>query len=84
MTQKLISLTIHDRTGVIFDGEVRAISAINSRGMFDVLPIHSNFISVLRKKVILHKTDGSKLEIHLDSGVLRVLLGKVVVYLGLK
>ena len=83
-TSKLIPLTIHDRTGVVFSGEVRGISAYNARGLFDVLPLHSNFISVLRKKLVLHKSDGSKEEIHLDSGVIRILLSKAVVFVGVK
>ena len=83
-TSKLIPLTIHDRTGVIFAADVRGISAYNARGLFDVLPVHANFISVLRKKLVLHKTDGSKEEIHLDSGVIRVLLNRAVVFVGIK
>ncbi len=83
-TPKTIALTVHDRSGVVFEGEVRGISSYNARGLFDILPIHSNFISVLRKKLILHQTDGSKQEIHLDSGVIQVLLNKAVVYVGLK
>lgn len=81
---KTFSLAVHDRSGVVFEGEVRAVSSYNSRGLFDILPIHSNFISVLRQKLILYKIDGSKQEMHLDSGVMRVLLGKAVVYIGLK
>lgn len=81
---KVIEVKIHDREGLVFEGQVRAVSAYNDRGLFDILPVHSNFISVLRKKLILHKTDGSKQEIHLDSGVVRVLLNKATVFVGIK
>ncbi len=79
---KQIDLTITDRTGIVFTGPVRGLSAYNAKGIFDVLPIHSNFITVLRKKLILHKNDGSKQEMNIQNGVMRVLLGKVEVYLG--
>ena len=82
--QKLISAVVRDRSGVVFDDQIRGVTAYNDRGMFDVLPVHSNFISVLRKKLVLHKTDGSKQEIHLDSGVIRVLTGKIEAFIGLK
>ena len=75
---------IRDRTGIIFDGEVRALSTYNAKGLFDVLPTHSNFISVLRKMLILHKTDGSKQEIHLESGIMRVLSGKIEAFVGVR
>ncbi len=83
-TPKTFSVTVRDRNGIVFDGEVRALSAYNAKGLFDILPVHSNFISVLRQKLILHKVDGSKQEMNLESGVVRALLNKVVVYVGLK
>lgn len=82
MAAKLISVTIRDRQGVQFEGQVRAISGVNSKGPFDVLPIHTNFITILRKKLTLHKIDGTKQEIAADSGVMRVLQDKIEVYLG--
>lgn len=81
---KLISVKVYDRTGVVFDGDVRGMSGYNAKGLFDVLPVHSNFISVLRKKLILHKTDGSKQEINVDSGVIRILTGKAEAYIGIR
>ncbi len=83
-TPKTFSVTVRDRNGIVFDGEVRAVSTYNSKGLFDILPVHSNFISVLRKKLVLHKLDGSKQEMNLDNGVVRSLLNKVIVYVGLK
>ena len=81
---KLISAKVYERGGVVFEGDVRGISAYNARGQFDVLPVHSNFISVLRKKLVLHQTDGSKRQISIDSGVMRILLNKAVIYIGIK
>lgn len=84
MPTQLIQVLIRSREGVEFDSQVRAITAVNARGMFDVLPVHTNFVTVLRQKLVLHLTDGAKKEFNIDSAVLRVLTGKVEVYLGIK
>lgn len=84
VSDKVFSVIVRDRSGIIFDGQVRGITAYNPKGAFDVLPIHTNFITILRKKLILHKLDGSKQEINLEGGVMRVLLTNVEVFIGVK
>ncbi len=81
-TAALIPVVVRDRKGVVWEGQARAVSAINARGAFDVLPVHANFITILKKKLVLHKTDGSKEEMNLDNGVMWVLTNKIEVYVG--
>src|SRR5258708_4239839 len=49
-----IHLSIRNRENILYDADVRALSAVNGSGPFDVLPQHANFISVIEKYVIIH------------------------------
>ena len=81
---KVFPIQVRDRNGLLFDGDVRGVTSYNSKGMFDLLPVHSNFITILRKKLVLHKIDGSKQEINIDSAIMRVLLNNVEVFVGVR
>lgn len=77
-----IHLIIKDKEKVIFDGQVTAVSSFNDVGLFDILPLHENFISLVRDKIIVHDNNGQK-EFKINNGVLRVKEDKVDIYLGL-
>ncbi len=82
--QKLINVVVRDRAGIQFEGEVKAITSHNPTGTFDILPMHTNFITVVRQKLILHQANGSKMELNIENGVLRASEDKVEIYLGVK
>lgn len=75
---------VRDINHVIFEGYVKALSSVNDRGLFDILPFHTNFISIIKEKIIIHKEDGTKEEIPIDAGVLKQLNNTVQVFLGIK
>lgn len=79
---KEIQLTIRDRHLIVFQGAVRAITSINLKGRFDILPEHANFISIIKDFIILHKPDGSQQEIKISRGVLKFEDGTAAIYLG--
>jgi F0F1-type ATP synthase epsilon subunit len=68
---------------IVLHEDVKAITSYNEAGVFDILPEHTNFITVIKNKIIIHKKDGLDKEIALDSGVLRVLKNKIDVFIGL-
>ena len=79
----LILLKIQTKQGVSFNDRVRAITSFNEKGVFDVLPQHENFISVIKDKIIIHTTDGKDKEMKIDNGVLKVHENEVHIFLGL-
>ena len=79
----LILLKIQTKQGVSFNDKVRAITSFNEKGIFDVLPQHENFISVVKDKVIIHTKDGQDKEMKIDNGVLKVHENEVHIFLGL-
>lgn len=77
-----IHVIIKNKERIIFDGQVNAVSSFNDVGLFDILPLHENFISLVKQKIILHGNNGEK-EFKINNGVLRVKEDKVDIYLGL-
>ena len=78
-----LHIVVRDRSGAIFEGEADAISSINNKGPFDILPLHANFICIIHKKLILYLKDKVVKELSLGTGVLKVAENKVEIYLGI-
>ncbi len=76
-------VTVRTRRGLTFEGELFAVSSFNQVGAFDVLPDHSNFVSMIAKRLILHKPDGRKEELNVDKGVIMVEKNRVQVFIGI-
>jgi len=79
----LILLKIQTKEGVSFNDKVKAITSYNEKGVFDVLPQHENFISIIKDKIIIHMTDGKDKEVKIDNGVLKVYENEAHIFLGL-
>lgn len=68
---------------VFFEGEAEAVTSINDKGEFDLLPLHENFICIIKKKAIIHYKIGSeKKEFELDSGVIKIQKNRVYILTG--
>ena len=78
----MLHVFIRNREKVLFDEDVQSISSRNEKGIFDILPLHSNFISLVEQRLILQRTDGTKNEIQVSNGILRVSENRVEVYIG--
>ena len=80
--EKLLAV-VRDRNNLLFQGQVEAVSSLNDKGLFDVLPQHANFITLIKKFVTLHLSGKQEKKIELESGVLKVRDNNVEVYLGI-
>lgn len=78
-----LRVTVRDRAGALFEGEAEAVSSHNDKGPFDILPLHTNFISIIHKGVVLHLKDKVVKDLSFETGVLKVAENKVEVYLGI-
>lgn len=78
---KLISIKIVGRNKIYFDEYVTAVTSVNEKGVFDILPTHANFISIIKDTLTIHKKSGERQEFKFPVGVLKVFHGKVTVYL---
>lgn len=77
-----LHLYIRDRTKVISNTDVRMISGVNEKGNFDILPLHSNFISLIEQRIVMVRMDGTKEEIVVNNGILRCIENRVEIYIG--
>lgn len=77
-----IHVVIKNKESVFYEGDVAALSSFNDIGLFDVLPLHENFISLIRNKIILHN-EGKQKEFNITDGLLKVKDNNVNIYLGL-
>jgi F0F1-type ATP synthase epsilon subunit len=78
-----IHVVIKNKETVFFEGDATALSSFNDIGLFDVLPMHENFISLIRDKVILHLNEKEQKEFKIRNGILKVKNNNVNIYLGL-
>jgi F0F1-type ATP synthase epsilon subunit len=74
-------LTIRTRQDILFQAEVTAVSSLNGRGPFDILPEHAHFISLIFKQITIHQKDGTQRQIDIDNGILHVEDDKINIYL---
>ncbi len=82
MATPTLHVIVKDKNGIKAEDDYTAISAYNEVGLFDILPFHTNFITLIRTKLILHKGSEEK-EIKVGTGLLRVQDSHAFVYLGL-
>ena len=79
----LLDLTVLNREEIVFQGKVKSVTSYNEKGKFDVLPQHSNSISLLQKGLIYRLISGQEKEIPVSDGVIKVQENKINVYLGI-
>lgn len=67
---------------VYFDGIAESISAVNDTGVFDILPKHHNFMTLLNAGEIVVRSNGGKEEkIKINRGIMHVKADHTVVFL---
>lgn len=79
----LLDVVVRKREGTLYEGKATSVSSWNEVGTFDVLPLHANFVSVIKKTLTVRKDSGRDLEVPIDRGILHVKENKVDVFLGI-
>lgn len=82
MAFEVIKLTILDREKKVFEDTISSLTSYNDTGTFDVLTGHANFITLIRKKILIRTKQGQLLELPIDFGIMRVIDNEVKVFLG--
>lgn len=85
LTNSLTTLhvRVRDRVRVIFEKDARAITTYSDTGLFDILPQHTNFISLIKQAIIVHTIDGQKATIPINNGLMKVKANTVHCYVNL-
>ena len=64
-----------------FQGFAKSVSSQDSKGPFDILPTHENFISEFKNRLEIVREDGQKLNFDSPNGVIEVGNNVVKVFL---
>ena len=75
-----IGVVIRSRQKLLFAGNVAVVSSSNERGVFDILPHHTNFVSLVKEYIEVVTSDRRRLRIQIERGILRVKQNAVEVY----
>ncbi|OGC69905.1 hypothetical protein A2415_00065 [candidate division WWE3 bacterium RIFOXYC1_FULL_39_7] len=78
-----LNINVRSRSKKYFQGEVRSVTAINETGEFDILPLHANFITLIKSFIVLDKGLPSEKKIEFENGVVSAIGGAVDIYVGL-
>lgn len=79
----LLLISIRDREGVLFEGSAHSVTAYNTKGEFDILPLHANFISLISEKVIIRTEGVAPQTVQLQTGILKVRSNIIEIYIGI-
>ncbi len=62
-----VDLSVKSRTKKYFEGQVKSVTAVNDTGEFDILPMHANFITLIKNFIIMDKGLPSEKKIEFES-----------------
>ena len=71
----------NNKENYAFRGYVKSISSTNSEGIFDILPEHENFVTLISEKITLVGVDGKKMEFELGKAVVEASNNLVKVFI---
>ncbi|QQG47486.1 MAG: hypothetical protein HY044_00080 [Candidatus Woesebacteria bacterium] len=75
-----LELKIITRLSVIFEGKVRSVTSFNKKGKFDILPGHSQFISLVTNGISFFDERQNQKSLVLANGVVRVIKNTITVF----
>ncbi len=66
-----LHVVIKNRKKTFFDEDALSVTSFNDKGVFDILPYHENFISLVKKMVTV-RTSVRVVQLQFESAVLSV------------
>lgn len=82
-TLKLLVTVINPET-TLFEGEADSVTSASNMGKFDILPMHINFISIIKDFVTIRNKNSQVKDFKIDGGVLKVYDNHVDIFLGIE
>lgn len=66
----------------VYEGEALSVSSRNEKGRFDILPYHTNFISIVKEFVDIQIDQKEHKQVVVKTAIMRVYENNVQVFLG--
>ncbi len=76
---KTLSVSILSPEEVLFEGDVFSLSCFNKEGEFDILPYHSNFISLIYKEIKLFPENSEAKSIPIGYALLKCISNNIMI-----
>lgn len=81
VNESILHVRISKATKVVWEGDALSVSSKNADGKFDILGMHSNFITLIRNDPIVVKTEtGEEKEYRFNQSVISVSNNKVNIF----
>jgi F0F1-type ATP synthase epsilon subunit len=77
---EMLRVRINSPEKLLWEGEALSVSSKNSQGPFDILPFHTNFVTILENEKIFINTGSQVVEYTFEHSVLYVHPNKVYIY----
>lgn len=78
-----LRISIKSKNKIMYEGNVSSLTSKNERGVFDILLLHTNFITLVREYIIIDKGLSTEKRFDFEKGVLYVVSNKVDIYVGI-
>lgn len=82
MTQKqntVLNVSIVSPEETLFEGTALSLSCYNKEGEFDILPYHSNFISLIYQSITVYPTTGPAKTIKIGYALLKCISNTITI-----
>ena len=80
----VLNVIIRSKEKVLYDDSAYAVTSINDKGTFDILPKHENFITLIKGSITIHVTPKEKIQFQIENGLARVIENKVDIYVNFR
>ncbi len=78
-----ITVSIKNKKEQLFLGEASSVTSKNDRGVFDILPYHVNFITLIYDFIVIDRNLDTEKRFEMENGILYTLGNKIDIYIGL-
>ena len=79
-----LHVIVRDRLKVLYNGEAIGLTSKNTKGVFDILINHANFISLVNETLFIHRKNSPDVAIPMNNAIIKVKENNVEVYVGVK
>ena len=81
-TPSLLHVTVHKKDGIVFEGNATSVTSTNDKGVFDILPMHTNFVAIINTTLTIRVKDTLPTTLSIPRGVIHVKENMVQVFVG--
>lgn len=78
-----INVSIKNKKEQLFLGDASSVTSKNDRGVFDILPYHVNFITLIKDFIVIDRNLPSEKRYEMETGVLYTVMNRIEIYVGL-